>query len=245
MRSIRGRKALVTGAASGIGRAIALALAREGADLFLIDRAAAGIEDTAQEAAGHGVEALHAVCDLAVPGEITATIGVVLARWNGVDILVNCAGTTCYGPFHLTTEETWRRMIAVNLVAPMQITHELLPTLIGAEEAHILNVCSFYGLVPGRRVPVYQTSKYGLVGFTLALRNDYHRNNFGVTALCPGFVRTPMVDKAKDLEAHRPVPTLPALISTTAEAVAARAIAAIRNDRGLGGSPRLQDWHGG
>jgi 3-oxoacyl-[acyl-carrier protein] reductase len=233
MRIIRGRKALITGAASGIGRAIALALAREGADLFLIDHDVSGIEGTAKEAAGHGVEALHAVCNLAVPGEITATIRGVLARWNGMHILVNCAGVAHYGAMHLNADESWRHTMAVNLLAPMQIVHELLPGLLAAEEAHILNVCSLMGLVPWKKVPVYQASKYGLVGFTLALRNDYQRANFGVTALCPGFVRTPMLANLKDPEQHRQAPIPPILLSTKPEAVAGKAIAAIRRNQRL------------
>jgi 3-oxoacyl-[acyl-carrier protein] reductase len=233
MRTIRGRKALVTGAASGIGRAIALALAAEGADLFLIDHDAERLADVAKHAASGGGEVLVAECDLAVPVEIAAMLGRVLATWKTVHILVNCAGVDCYGPLHLTTEDAWRRTFAVNLLAPIEIIHRMLPTLIEADQAHILNVCSFVGLVPIKRLPVYQATKYGLVGFTLALRSDYHRENFGVTALCPGFVRTPMLEHAKDPEAHRRGPRLPTFMTTTAEAVAAKALAAIRKDRGL------------
>jgi 3-oxoacyl-[acyl-carrier protein] reductase len=233
MRIIKGRKAVVTGAASGIGRAIALALAAEGADLFLIDRDADALPGVAEEAAKCGVNAIVAVCDLAVPAEITATIGRLRATWDDVNILANCAGILCYGPLHLTTDEAWRATIAVNLLAPMQIVHELLPTLLAAEEAHILNVCSYMGLVPARKVPVYQASKYGLVGFTLALRNDYHRDHFGVTALCPGFVRTPLLDKMRDPEPHRLATPPPAILTTGTRKVTAAAIAAIRHNRGL------------
>jgi 3-oxoacyl-[acyl-carrier protein] reductase len=232
MRTIRGRKAVVTGAASGIGRAIALALAAEGADLFLIDRDADQLTAVAREAATHGVAVTVAVCDLTVAADATATLSRVRAAGD-VHILANCAGILCYGPFHLTTEAAWRQTMAINLLAPMQIVHELLPSLLAAEEAHILNVCSFVGLVPWKKLPVYQTSKYGLLGFTLALRNDYHRDHFGVTALCPGFVRTPMLANLKDPEGHRAAPAPPALLSTTPEAVAAAAIAAIRHNRGL------------
>jgi 3-oxoacyl-[acyl-carrier protein] reductase len=233
MRIIKGRKAVVTGAASGIGRAIALAMAAEGADLFLIDRDAERLSTVAREAADHGVEVVEAVCDLAVPAEITNAIGRVRDAWGGVNILVNCAGVVCYGYYHLTAAEAWRDTVAVNLLAPMQIVHELMPMLLAAEEAHILNVCSFMSLVPVTKLPVYQASKYGLVGFTLALRNDYYRDSFGVTALCPGFVRTPMLAGMKDPEAHRKVPVWPTRVATTPEAVAATAITAIRRNRSL------------
>jgi 3-oxoacyl-[acyl-carrier protein] reductase len=233
MRIIRGRKAVVTGAASGIGRAIALALAREGADLFLIDRDVALLTTVAQDAARHQVAVVATVCDLAVPAEITRTINQVRATWDSVNILVNCAGVACYGPYHLVPEAAVRQTMAVNLLAPMQIVHELLPSLLSATDAHILNVCSFLGLVPTRKVPVYQASKYGLVGFTLALRSDYHRDHFGVTALCPGFVLTPLLANATDPESHRPAPSPPDFLATTPDAVAATAIAAIRRNRGL------------
>jgi 3-oxoacyl-[acyl-carrier protein] reductase len=234
MRIFRGRKAVITGAASGIGRAIALALAAEGVGLFLIDRDEERLANVVSEATGHGVEVAAAVCDLAIPAEITEAITRVRAMWDGeIHILANCAGIASYGPFHLAADEAWRRLIAVNLLAPMQIIHELLSTLIGAEQAHILNICSMAGLIPLRKLPAYQASKYGLVGFTLALRNDYHRDNFGITALCPGFVRTPLLTNLKDPEPHRRAPVLPDFISTTPDVVAAAALAAIRNDRGL------------
>jgi 3-oxoacyl-[acyl-carrier protein] reductase len=233
MRNIRGQKAIVTGAASGIGRAIALALAAEGADLFLIDRDAERLANLIHEVRAHGIEVATEVCDLAISAEISRAMGRARATWDSINIVVNCAGIAPYGLFHVMAAEAWRQAMAVNLLAPMQIIHELLPTLIAAKRAHILNVCSVAGLVPWKRLAVYQAGKYGLVGFTLALRNDYHRDNFGVTALCPGLVRTPLLTNLQDAEAHRRPPAPPAFLSTTAEAVAAAAIAAIRHDRGL------------
>jgi 3-oxoacyl-[acyl-carrier protein] reductase len=233
MRCIRGRKAIVTGAASGIGRAIALALAAEGADLFLIDRDATLLALTVAEAMKHGSETKSAVCDLAVVTEITAVVAEIQAVWSEIHILINCAGVASYGPFHLTDDETWHRIMAVNLLAPMHLIHAFLPNLFAAEEAHILNVCSIAGLVPAKRASAYQASKYGLVGFTLALRNDYQRDSFGITALCPGFVRTPMLTGLRDPEAYKEIPLLPNLISTSPEVVANRAISAIRHGKGL------------
>src|SRR5438046_3079592 len=97
MRDIRGKTALVTGAASGIGRAIALRLAKEGAALYLVDINEVGLREVAQEARAHGGEAVIRRCDVAEPREVSATVAEIISRSNGVDILVNNAGITYYG----------------------------------------------------------------------------------------------------------------------------------------------------
>jgi 3-oxoacyl-[acyl-carrier protein] reductase len=231
VRIIRGRKALVTGAAFGIGRAIALELAREGAELFLIDIDAENLERVAAEARRHGVTVIAEVCDLADPAAISASVGSLRAHWDALNILINNAGVSYYGSTETMREDQWRRIMAVNLMAPMQLFHELLPLLLAADEAHVLNVCSMFGLAPWRKAAVYQTSKYGLVGFTAALRTEFHGEQFGVTALCPGFVRTSLLEAS--LGDRAALRTPPAWISTTPEALAVKAIKAIRRNRGL------------
>src|SRR2546423_9193599 len=173
MKVIRGKKALLTGAASGIGRAIALALAAQGADLYLIDIDEAGLELTARDAATRGTEVVTAVCDLREASQISAAVRALLSRWGKLDILINNAGVLFYGPTHGMTDEQWDRVMAVNLAAPIQLARELLPTLLSAEDAHLVNVCSIFGLVSSRNIAAYQTSKYGLIGFTEALRTEY------------------------------------------------------------------------
>lgn len=232
MRNIRGKRALVTGAADGIGRAIALALAREGADLFLIDINAEGLAAVAGEARGHGVEAIEVVCDLAESAQVGEAVARLRAKWSGLDILVNNAGLAYYGPMHRMTDAQWNRIMAVNLLAPIQLVRELLPTLLAADEAHILNVCSMFGLAGWRKTLAYQTTKFGLVGFTAGLRAEYCREHFGVTALCPGFVRSALsTDYATAGAQERRQP--PSWICTTPEKVAARAIRAIKRNQGL------------
>jgi 3-oxoacyl-[acyl-carrier protein] reductase len=250
MRIIRRRKALVTGAAAGIGRALAFALAREGADLYLVDIDAERLAAVAAEARQHGVTVIIDVCDLSDEAQVSAAAGRVEAAWGGLDILVNNAGVSWYGPTETMTPAQWRRILAINLLAPVQLFAELLPLLAKAEEAHVLNVCSMFGVAPWRKAAAYQTSKYGLVGFTAALRAEFERPHFGVTALCPGFVDTALLDgEANDRAA-------PEWISTTPETVARKAIAAIRRKRGLvlvtpaahvywriaRFAPRLTDW---
>ena len=227
MKLIRGKKALVTGATSGIGRAIAMALAREGADVFLTDLDADKLEQAAREARAHGVTAATAVCDLAEPAAVSGLVRSVLTEWRGLNILINNAGLTYYGATHAMTDEQWSSIMSVNLLAPVQLVRELLPTLLKADEAHIVNVCSMFGLTPWRKVTAYQTTKYGLVGFTQALRTEYQRPYFGVTALCPGFVaQTSLLERAQ-------VQEVPAWICASPETVAAKAIRAIRRNRGL------------
>ena len=232
MRIIRGKKALITGAASGIGRAIALALAGEGADVFLVDIKADALGDVAREAGSHGVKVVTAVCDLSDPTQIEELGANLRRRWNGLNILINNAGITYYGHTHLMTGEQWQRIIAVNLLAPIRLVHELLPLLLVADEAHILNVSSMFGLATWRKTAAYQTSKFGLVGFSAALRAEYCSDTFGVTALCPGFVRSSLLEAGETDKPDRQL-AVPDWICASAEQTAAKAISAIRRNRGV------------
>jgi short-subunit dehydrogenase len=255
MKIIRGRKALVTGAASGIGRAIALALAREGADLYLLDIDEAALALTARAAQELGVKVESRICDLSRPSEIAASVRAMVAGFGAPQILVNNAGVAYYGATHDMAAEQWERIMAVNLLAPIQLVRELLPTLLAQDEAHILNVCSIFGLVPLRKGAAYQVTKFGLVGLSAALRAEYGRE-LGVTALCPGFVRTTLLETFEVGDPTRGRPAVPAWLCTTPDKVAAAAVRAIRANKGVlvvtpGArlswwaarlSPRLIDW---
>jgi len=122
--------------------------------------------------------------------------------------------------------------LGINLLAPIQITRELLPTLLSRPDAHIVNVCSIAGLVAGARTTAYHVSKFGLVGFTESLRAEYGRRGIGVTALCPGPVRTNLYRAAVSAKKRKPVvPEPPAWLSTSPEHVAAAALRAITKNR--------------
>jgi 3-oxoacyl-[acyl-carrier protein] reductase len=232
MRVIRGKKALVTGAASGIGRAIALALARAGTDLYLVDIDEVKLAATLREAQSLGVTAAGGVCDLAQPAQISALINSVLSEWGKLDILVNNAGVAYYGATRDMTAEQWSRILAIDLLAPIQLVRELLPTLLARDEAHIVNVCSIFGLVPMRKGAAYQTCKFGLVGLSAALRAEYGRE-IGVTALCPGFVRTPMLETFETGDAGQRRHAIPAWLCARPEAIGAAAVRAIQRNQGL------------
>jgi NAD(P)-dependent dehydrogenase (short-subunit alcohol dehydrogenase family) len=233
MKIIHGKRALVTGAASGIGRAIALALAREGADLHLLDVADDALADAVAEAGRCGVAAVGARCDLRRPREVAAAVQAVLQRWSGLDILVNNAGVSYHGKTDQMPADRWDWVLGVNLLAPIQLTRELLPALLAQEEAHILNVCSILGLVAIPRFTAYQTSKFGLVGFSESLRAEYAGRGLGVTALCPGFTQTKIFEKLEDGRNGKPMRPPPAWFWASPESVAAQAVAAIRRNRGV------------
>ncbi len=224
---------MVTGAGSGIGRTITLALAREGADLILIGRDAAKLEAVAAEARGHGVTVSVMRCDLTQPADITATVKSVLAQSPRLDILVNNAGVSYYGWSDLMTDQQAAQILSTNLLAPIQLTRELLPAFTAQGEAHIVNVASIFGLVTLRKGAAYQASKFGLVGFSSSIRAEYYRKGVGVTVLCPGFVRTPMLENFEVGSSAQSRHVIPNWASTTPEHVAEVAIRAIHKNRGL------------
>jgi short-subunit dehydrogenase len=233
MRKIRGKKALVTGAASGIGRAIALRLAREGVNLFLVDIDEAGLAAVVNDCRWSGVDVIGRRCDVAQPWEVSATVASVLAEWSGVDILVNNAGITYYGKVENMAAEHWDRLMRVNLLSHIQFTRELLPSLLQRREAHVLNVCSALGLIGMPKVAAYCTSKFAMVGFSESLRSELGRDGLGVTALCPGFVTTNLFTNAPLERSQTEHKLPPRIICTTPERVANAAVKAVYRNRRL------------
>jgi 3-oxoacyl-[acyl-carrier protein] reductase len=232
MKLFRGRKAMVTGAASGIGRCIALALADEGVSLCLTDIDENNLRASAEAAQSRGVQVLTKVCDLSQPSEITGLVNFVLSAWGQLNILVNCAGICHYGPTDAMDDAKWRRTLSVNLLAPIQLVRELLPTLMAQDEANIVNVCSIYGLVASNRIAAYQASKFGLVGFSKALQVEYASPEFGITALCPGYVRTALIEKLAGDWAKDGI-AMPSWLAISPETVADKALSAMRNNQRL------------
>lgn len=231
MRKLAGKRALVTGAASGIGRAIALELAQAGAHLLLLDIDEAGLANVVAETREWAVEVTARRCDLTQRDQLEAVVELALKRWRGVDILVNNAGVTYYGSTAQMSAEHWDRLLEINLRAPIRLTSLLLPSLLARPEAHVLNVCSALGLIGMPKVAAYCTSKFGLVGYSESLRAECGRLGLGVTALCPGFVATNLFRNAVSVTAGREVKSPPGWACTTPERVARAAVKAIRRDR--------------
>lgn len=230
MRTLRDKAALVTGAASGIGRALALQLASEGCDLFLLDVDQVGLVNVVKEVKTLRVNAIGRHCDVSDPQQIAASAAHIIDRWGGVDLLVNNAGITYYGQTEQMSAEHCERLLAINLNAPIHFTRELLPTMLERPEAHVLNIASFFGLIGTRRLAAYTASKFGLVGFSESLRAEYARAGLGVTAMCPGFVDTNLFSTAPLGADRRQHKAPPRWMLTTPEKIAARAIKAVHRN---------------
>lgn len=231
MRTFHGKRVLITGAAAGIGRSLALLLARKGAHVYLLDINATQLDEVVAEARQLGVEACGRVCDLSSGDAVQSAARGVLEEWKTLDVLVNNAGVFYYGRSLEMSPEEWQRLLAINLHAPIKLTYELLPTLLESPGAHILNIASFYGFVATNRSTAYHTSKFGLLGFTEALRAEYGRDGLGVTAVCPGYVTTELASSMIEKGSDKKVPRAPAWISSTPEQVARAAVRAMSRDK--------------
>lgn len=232
MQDLSNKRAIITGAASGIGRAIAVELAAEGAHVCLWDRDHEGLQETAIQCRELGAECICRVLDLASSNEITLAVQDVLSRWPAIDILVNNAGVGFEGPTQRMTPQQWHAVMGINLLAPVQIIHELLPALLARPEAHILNVSSMLGLCPAPRGAAYCTTKYALVGLSESLRVEYRRTRLGVTVVCPGFVRTQLFANGQGGDASLPIKKPSRFLFTSPDYVARKAVLGLKRNRG-------------
>ena len=231
MQQFQGRIAFLTGAASGIGRCLAVELAKAGCDLCLVDINANGLSTLVAELRPFNVRTLTFPCNLTDSGAVSAVVTSAVRQLGGIDLLINNAGVAYYGPTDQMTQEQWDWLLRINLLAPIQITHELLPVLLSRPDAHIVNMCSISGLVAGGRFSAYHTSKFGLVGYTESLRAEYGRRGLGVTAICPGPVLTNLYEAAASGRADQKVPSPPNWMCATPQRVAEITLKAIRRDK--------------
>lgn len=190
-----GRRVLVTGAASGIGRAVALRLARAGARLYLTDVNAEGLAATVADARAAGAEvAEHRALDITDYDAVAHFAADIHTRYPAMDMVMNIAGVSAWGTVEQLTHRQWRSMIDVNLMGPIHVIETFLPPMVAAGRGgHLLNVSSAAGLVALPWHAAYSASKYGLRGLSEVLRFDLARHGIGVSVAVPGAVDTPLV----------------------------------------------------
>ncbi|HEY7401281.1 MAG TPA: glucose 1-dehydrogenase [Actinomycetota bacterium] len=193
MSRLEGRVAIVSGGGTGIGAATARAFAREGAKVVVTGRRPEPIEAVAAE-----VEGLAVAGDAADPDHATETVRLAVSRFGGLDVVVANAASGYGGAAGDVDEERWRRTIDVNLTGPLLLVRAALPAMLDRGAGAIVLVSSVSGLVSGPESAAYVTSKAGLLGLTRSLSVDYGPNGIRANAICPGWVVTPMGDRAMD-----------------------------------------------
>ncbi|MCC7152125.1 MAG: SDR family oxidoreductase [Rubrivivax sp.] len=200
--TLKNKLAVVTGAASGIGRATAGALAAAGAKVIVADIAAEAGEKAAAELRAAGHQAAYLGVDMTDDASIAAFADALKATHGAADILVNAAGWGRTAPFWEGTPDFWSKVIALNFVGPMSLTKALLPAMMERSQGKIVNVSSDAGRVGSLGETVYAGAKGGLIAFTKSLAREVSRYKINVNCVCPGPTDTPLMaavpDKVKD-----------------------------------------------
>jgi NAD(P)-dependent dehydrogenase (short-subunit alcohol dehydrogenase family) len=207
--NLENRTAVITGSASGIGRAIAVSLARRGCNLALADVNDAGVSETARMAqlaqtdpSNHTAPrtalriSQHHI-DVADRGAVAAFPEAVIATHSAVDILVNNAGVAVGGTFEAVTEEDFEWLFEINFWGVVRMTRAFMPLLRKSDDARVVNLSSIYGLISPPGETSYSASKFAVRGFSNSLRHELAGSNVGVTVVHPGGVATSIADNAR------------------------------------------------
>jgi meso-butanediol dehydrogenase/(S,S)-butanediol dehydrogenase/diacetyl reductase len=198
MYDLSGKVAMVTGAGRGIGAAIALRLAQEGADVVAVDIDEALVQKVARQVCDLGVRALGYKADVSSENEISSTVTAAMQHFGRIDILVNNAGINLVKPMLEMTAEEWDRLFAVNVKSYWLCTRAVAPQMISrGEGGKIINASSKAGKTPSRYAPMgaYSTTKHGVIGFTRSLALELAPSRINVNCFCPGLVGTDMWDQ--------------------------------------------------
>jgi NAD(P)-dependent dehydrogenase (short-subunit alcohol dehydrogenase family) len=230
---------VVTGGASGIGRALALAFAREGARVVVADRDEAGMDAVVSAIRGRGGEALAVPTDVTELAQVQALADRAFARFGKVHVLCNNAGVAVWGGLERATHRDWQWVLGVNLWGVIHGIEAFVPRMIAqGEPGHIVNTASMAGLIASQGLGVYNTSKYAVVGLSETLAKDLRSYGIGVSVLCPMGVDTRIQDSERSrpaaLRNDAPPPgDAVTLIGRTLapEAVADMVVDAIRHNR--------------
>ncbi|MET4430519.1 SDR family oxidoreductase [Mycolicibacterium sp. 624] len=190
-----GKRCFLTGAASGIGRATALKLAAEGAELFLTDRNEEGLAETVADARALGGQvSAHRALDISDNDQVSAFAADIHAANQSMDVVMNIAGISAWGTVSHLSHRHWEQMVSVNLMGPIHVIEAFVPPMVAAGRGgSLVNVSSAAGIVALPWHAAYSASKYGLRGLSEVLRFDLARHRIGVSVVVPGAVKTPLV----------------------------------------------------
>jgi NAD(P)-dependent dehydrogenase (short-subunit alcohol dehydrogenase family) len=194
MKNLKGRRVLVTGAASGIGLECARAFARRGANLVITDIDAPALEKARGEISAMGVQCLARTCDVSNEASVGSFAAAVQDAVGPIDVLVNNAGVAFLGGFEETPLSQWRRIYDINVLGIVHCIRAFLPEMRRAGgERKIVNVASLAGFAPAPNMSAYAASKHAVVGLSEVLAMELHDTAISVLVVCPGIINTPIV----------------------------------------------------
>jgi NAD(P)-dependent dehydrogenase (short-subunit alcohol dehydrogenase family) len=203
MEALKGRVAVVTGGASGIGRGLCEAFARAGMRVVVADVDADGAERAAAELRECGAEALPVATDVSDRASVEALAETTFRELGGAHVVCNNAGVIVGGPLHKATDDDWRWLLSVNLGGVIHGCRAFVPRMLETGgPGHVVNTSSVGGFFPAPGLGVYCTTKFAVLGFTEALRSELAPRDIGVSALCPGGVRTRLAEADRNRPAH-------------------------------------------
>ena len=184
------QRILITGAGSGLGRALALHYARRGAQVAVVDIDLARAGAVAQEVQALGAQAIHLQCDVGSDASVVALQKAVQQAWGGVDVLINNAGVAGSGTVHETSMDDWHTVVNIDLMGVVRGCHAFIPGLMAQKKGHVVNIASFaaIALMPG--MANYNVAKIGVLGLSESLRGELEDHGVGVTVVCPSFFQT-------------------------------------------------------
>ena len=232
MKIVEGTPCLITGASSGIGRAIALALGRRRCRVALIARSEGALSELAAEIDAAGGEALPLPADVTSEEQVGAAVAAAAERFGGLKLAVANAGVGRYARVEEQPAEHVEATIGTNYVGLARTVRHALPHLLAATPSHLVGVASSAGIIPHRTASAYCASKAASIAYLSALRIEVKGRGVGVTWVCPGVVTTPFIERA-DLDPKRDLPRLNNLTVRTLDVdeVARKTVRAVERDR--------------
>ena len=192
MKNLKSRKAIITGGGRGLGKATAIAFAKEGIDIAITGRNEAVLKETVSELETFGIQAIYAVFDVSNYEEVKRGIKSILDSLGSVDILVNNAGIAAFGTFNEMEVSEWSQIIQTNLMGMYYVTKEILPYLINQNKGDIINVSSTAGLNGNANTSAYSASKFAVIGMSESLMKEVRKNNIRVCTLTPSTIVSDM-----------------------------------------------------
>lgn len=189
---LKNKKAIITGGSRGLGKAIAIAFAKEGIDVAITGRNEKKLQETVAELKALGINTTYEVFNVGNYEEVKTGIKNIISNLGSVDILVNNAGIAAFGTLNEMEVETWEKIIQTNVLGMYYVTKEVLPYLIEKNEGDIFNVSSTAGLNGNATTSAYSASKFAVIGLTESLMKEVRKNNIRVVSLTPSTIATDM-----------------------------------------------------